>query len=127
TEVMPLATGARLLPNAVRQALGRPLERAEFTPHRNRTVVQRYLPASGGVVDWIGDLDTGTRAESVYELFWGMELGPAAPVPRVEKGGDNIAGVIVVGDSLAEVERVAADTLRSLPLRVRVGGSDSAD
>lgn len=119
TEVMPLATGARLLPNAVRQALGRPLELVDFVPTRARAVVQRYLPASGGVVEWIGDLGAVARDESVYDLFWGMPLAAGATIPRFEKSVDNIAGVIVVGDSLPEVEKIAADTMRSLPLRVR--------
>jgi biotin carboxylase len=118
TEVVPLATGVDPLPNAVRLALGEPLELAELSPRRAQAVVQRYLPATGGRVEWVGDIDAVERAAGVYDLFWGMDLAAGMKLPHYRSGDDVIAGVIVAAPTVAFAERIAADALGRLPLRV---------
>jgi biotin carboxylase len=117
TEVMRLATGVDPLPNVVRLALGRPLELAELEPSWDRAVVQRFQPADGGVVEWVGDPRNVARRAGVYDVFWGMELARGTVVPPYRGGADVLAGVIAYADDVAAAESVAERTLRALPLR----------
>lgn len=119
TEIMPLATGARLLPNAARQALGRSLVLEELQPRFDRVVVQRYRPATGGTVEWLGELSDQPSDERIYDLFWAMPLRAGTVIPQFRTGVDNVAGVIVAGGSLDEANQVAADALATLPLKIR--------
>ncbi|MFE7457324.1 ATP-grasp domain-containing protein [Streptomyces sp. NPDC057554] len=119
TEVMRLATGVDPLPNLVRLALGRPLDLAELEPTRDRAAVQRFQPADGGVVEWVGDPRNVTRRAGVHDVFWGMELAPGTVVPPYRGGADVLAGVIAHADDVATAEAVAARTLRTLPLRFK--------
>lgn len=117
TDVIPLATGVDLLPNAVRLALGRPIELSELRPTRNQAVVQRYLPAQGGIVDWIGDLESA-KFPGVYDLFWGMDLTVGQELPTYRSSRDILAGVIASGSCLAEADEAADRALACVPLRV---------
>ncbi|MGW7091209.1 ATP-grasp domain-containing protein [Streptomyces sp. NPDC054874] len=119
TEVMRLATGVDPLPNVVRLALGRPLDLAELEPARDRAVVQRFQPADGGVVEWVGDPRNVTRRVGVHDVFWGMELAPGTVVPPYRGGADPLAGVIAHAEDVATAEAVAARALRALPLRFK--------
>ncbi|MEV1046237.1 ATP-grasp domain-containing protein [Streptomyces sp. NPDC049916] len=119
TEVMRLATGVDPLPNLVRLALGRPLDPAELEPTRDRAVVQRFQPADGGVVEWVGDPWDVTRRPGVHDVFWGMELAPGTVVPPYRGGADVLAGVIAHADDLATAEAIAERSLRTLPLRFK--------
>ncbi len=117
TDVIPLGTGVDLLPNAVRLALGRPIELSELRPTRNQAVVQRYLPAQGGIVDWIGDLESA-KFPGVYDLFWGMDLTVGQELPTYRSSRDILAGVIASGSCLAEADEAADRALACVPLRV---------
>ncbi|MFC5802624.1 ATP-grasp domain-containing protein [Streptomyces formicae] len=119
TEVMRLATGVDPLPNVVRLALGWPLEPGELEPTHNRAAVQRFLPADGGVVEWVGDPRDVTRRAGVHDVFWGTELAPGTVVPPYRGGADALAGVIAYAAEPAEAEAVAERTLRALPLRFK--------
>ncbi|MFF8827885.1 ATP-grasp domain-containing protein [Streptomyces sp. NPDC015131] len=119
TEVMRLATGVDPLPNVVRLATGRPLELSELRPDRDRAAVQRFLPADGGVVEWVGNPRDVARRAGVHDVFWGMDLAPGTVVPPYRGGADVLAGVIAHADDPAEAEAVAARTLRALPLRFK--------
>ena len=118
TDVIPLATGVDLLPNAVRLALGRPIDVSELKATRNDAVVQRYLPAQGGIVDWIGDLESVGKLPGVFDLFWGMDLRVGQELPTYRSGHDILAGVIASGSCLAEAEEAADHALACVPLRV---------
>lgn len=119
TEVMRLATGVDPLPNLVRLALGRPLELSELRPTRGRAVVQRFLPADGGVVEWVGNPRDVARRAGVHDVFWGIEMEPGTVVPPYRGGADVLAGVIAYADEPAEAEAIAERTLRALPLRFK--------
>ncbi|MEU2433701.1 ATP-grasp domain-containing protein [Streptomyces sp. NPDC007861] len=119
TEVMRLATGVDPLPNVVRLALGRPLELAELEPTHSRAAVQRFLPADGGVVEWVGDPWHVTRRPGVHDVFWGTELAPGTVVPPYRGGSDVLAGVIAYATEQAAAEAIAERTLRALPLRFK--------
>ncbi|OKK06180.1 hypothetical protein AMK26_08940 [Streptomyces sp. CB03234] len=119
TEVMRLATGVDPLPNVVRLALGRPLELSELRATRDRAAVQRFLPADGGVVEWVGDPRDVARRVGVHDVFWGIELEPGTVVPPYRGGADVLAGVIAYADEPAEAEAIAERTLRALPLRFK--------
>ncbi|MGI5340813.1 ATP-grasp domain-containing protein [Streptomyces sp. CA-181903] len=119
TEVMRLATGVDPLPNVVRLALGRPLDLTELQPVRDRAVVQRFLPANGGVVEWAGDPRDAARRAGVHDVFWGMELAPGTVVPPYRGGADVLAGVIAYAEEPDEAEAIAERTLRALPLRFK--------
>ncbi|AXE28347.1 hypothetical protein C0216_32735 (plasmid) [Streptomyces globosus] len=121
TEVMRLATGVDPLPNVVRLALGRPLDLAELRPRHSRAVVQRFLPADGGVVEWVGDPRDVARRTGVYDVFWGLDLSPGTVVPPYRGGADVLAGVIAHAERPEEAEAVAERTLRALPLRFKAG------
>ncbi|MGW2962950.1 ATP-grasp domain-containing protein [Streptomyces sp. NPDC001220] len=118
TEVMPLATGVDPLPNAVRLALGRPLVPEELRPTRDRAVVQRYLPADGGTVDSVGDLDALARTPGVHDVFWGLDLAPGTVLPAYRGGDEVLAGTITSGPDVAAAEALAARVLSRLPLRL---------
>ncbi|WP_055490691.1 acetyl-CoA carboxylase biotin carboxylase subunit family protein [Streptomyces sp. TP-A0356] len=119
TEVMRLATGVDPLPNVVRLALGRPLELSELRPTRSGAAVQRFLPADGGVVEWVGHPRDVARRAGVHDVFWGIELTPGTVVPPYRGGADVLAGVIAYADEPAEAEAIAERTLRALPLRFK--------
>ncbi|WP_200261942.1 ATP-grasp domain-containing protein [Streptomyces sp. HSG2] len=119
TEVMRLATGVDPLPNVVRLALGRPLEPAELAPRHARAVVQRFLPADGGVVEWAGDPMDTARRPGVHDVFWGSDLTPGTVLPPYRGGADVLAGVIAHSALPAEAEAIAERALRALPLRIR--------
>ncbi|MFV2118119.1 ATP-grasp domain-containing protein [Streptomyces sp. Act-28] len=119
TEVMRLATGVDPLPNVVRLALGRPLDLSELRPTRDRAVVQRFLPADGGVVEWVGNPRDVARRMGVHDVFWGIDLAPGTVVPPYRGGADALAGVIAYADEPAEAEAIAERTLRALPLRFK--------
>lgn len=122
TEVVPLATGVDPLPNAVRLALGQPLVLAELHPGTTRAVVQRYLPCTGGQVEWVGDPADVAWPAGVYDLFWGIEPRVGMTLPRYRSAEDVLAGAIAVADTVEEAERAAAGALAALPLRVRGAG-----
>ncbi|MGA5556049.1 ATP-grasp domain-containing protein [Streptomyces lavendulocolor] len=119
TEVMRLATGVDPLPNVVRLALGRPLDLSELRPTRDGAAVQRFLPADGGVVEWVGDPRDVARRAGVHDVFWGIELAPGTVVPPYRGGADVLAGVIAYAGDTAEAEAIAERTLRALPLRFK--------
>ncbi|GAA2456716.1 ATP-grasp domain-containing protein [Streptomyces lavendulocolor] len=119
TEVMRLATGVDPLPNVVRLALGRPLDLSELRPTRDGAAVQRFLPADGGVVEWVGDPRDVARRAGVHDVFWGIELAPGTVVPPYRGGADVLAGVIAYAGDSAEAEAIAERTLRALPLRFK--------
>ncbi|MFC9101173.1 ATP-grasp domain-containing protein [Streptomyces rochei] len=119
TEVMRLATGVDPLPNVVRLALGRPLDLSELRPTRDGAAVQRFLPADGGVVEWVGDPRHVARRAGVHDVFWGIELAPGTLVPPYRGGADVLAGVIAYAGDTAEAEAIAERTLRALPLRFK--------
>ncbi|GAA3271781.1 ATP-grasp domain-containing protein [Streptomyces lavendulae] len=121
TEVMRLATGVDPLPNLVRLALGRPLEPAELVPRHSRAVVQRFVPADGGVVEWVGDPRDIARRSGVHDVFWGLELKPGTVVPPYRGGADVLGGVIAHAARPAEAEAIAERTLRALPVRFEAG------
>nr|WP_282549663.1 ATP-grasp domain-containing protein [Streptomyces rochei] len=119
TEVMRLATGVDPLPNVVRLALGRPLDLSELRPTRDGAAVQRFLPADGGLVEWVGDPRDVARRAGVHDVFWGIELAPGTVVPPYRGGADVLAGVIAYAGDTAEAEAIAERTLRALPLRFK--------
>ncbi|MGA4866889.1 ATP-grasp domain-containing protein [Streptomyces lavendulocolor] len=119
TEVMRLATGVDPLPNVVRLALGRPLDLSELRPTHDGAAVQRFLPADGGVVEWVGDPRDVARRAGVHDVFWGIELAPGTVVPPYRGGADVLAGVIAYAGDTAEAEAIAERTLRALPLRFK--------
>ncbi|PAK23836.1 hypothetical protein CJD44_26340 [Streptomyces sp. alain-838] len=119
TEVMRLATGVDPLPNVVRLALGRPLDLSELRPTRDGAAVQRFLPADGGVVEWVGDPRHVARRAGVHDVFWGIKLAPGTLVPPYRGGADVLAGVIAYAGDTAEAEAIAERTLRALPLRFK--------
>ncbi|MET3987568.1 ATP-grasp domain-containing protein [Streptomyces sp. PvR034] len=119
TEVMRLATGVDPLPNVVRLALGRPLDLTELEPRHSRAVVQRFLPADGGVVEWAGNPRDVARRAGVHDVFWGLDLAPGTVLPSYRGGADVLAGVIAHAELPAEAEAVAERTLRALPLRLK--------
>lgn len=119
TEVMRLATGVDPLPNVVRLALGQPLELSELRPTRSGAAVQRFLPADGGVVEWVGNPRDVARRVGVHDVFWGIELAPGIVVPPYRGGADPLAGVIAYADEPAEAEAIAERMLRALPLRFK--------
>ncbi|GAA2490230.1 ATP-grasp domain-containing protein [Streptomyces gobitricini] len=119
TEVMRLATGVNPLPNLVRLALGRPLDLSELRPTRDGAAVQRFLPADGGVVEWVGNPRDAARRVGVHDVFWGIELTPGTVVPPYRGGSDVLAGVIAYADEPAEAEAIAERALRALPLRFK--------
>jgi biotin carboxylase len=119
TEVVPLATGVDPLPNAVRLALNRPLEGSELTPTRNRVAVQRYVPARGGVVEWVGDIEQVPKPPGVYDLFWGMDLKAGQRVRSFQSNDDIIAGAITTGDTVDEASELADRILEQAPIRWR--------
>jgi len=117
TEVMPLGTGARLLPNVIRQALGRPLELSELQPRWNRAVVQRFLPATAGIVQEVGELPQVTDP-SVHDLFWCGEMRLGAVLPGLGHGCDALAGTIVTGRTPQQADEAARALLARLPVRI---------
>ncbi|MFJ3923391.1 ATP-grasp domain-containing protein [Streptomyces sp. NPDC090022] len=119
TEVMRLATGVDPLPNVVRLALGRPLEPAELVPTRAGAAVQRFVPADGGVVEWVGNPQDVARRAGVHDVFWGTELAPGTVLPPYTGGSDVLAGVIAYAPDLAEAEAVARRVLAALPIRFK--------
>ncbi|MFD7032320.1 acetyl-CoA carboxylase biotin carboxylase subunit family protein [Streptomyces sp. NPDC059917] len=119
TEVMRLATGVDPLPNVVRLALGRPLDLTELEPRHSRAVVQRFLPADGGVVEWAGNPRDVARRAGVHDVFWGLDLAPGTVLPSYRGGADVLAGVIAHAELPAEAEAVAERALRALPLRLK--------
>ncbi|MFJ7205055.1 acetyl-CoA carboxylase biotin carboxylase subunit family protein [Streptomyces sp. NPDC098789] len=119
TEVMRLATGVDPLPNVVRLALGRPLDLTELEPRHSRAVVQRFLPADGGVVEWAGNPRDVARRAGVHDVFWGLDLAPGTVLPSYRGGADVLAGVIAHAEGPAEAEAVAERALRALPLRLK--------
>ncbi|RSS81365.1 ATP-grasp domain-containing protein [Streptomyces sp. WAC06614] len=119
TEVMRLATGVDPLPNVVRLALGQPLDLSELTPRHSRAVVQRFVPADGGVVEWVGDPRHVARRAGVHDVFWGIDLEPGTELPSYRGGAEVLAGVIAHAERPAEAEAIAARTLRALPLRLK--------
>lgn len=118
TEIMPLATGVDPLPNAVRLALGRPLAEEELRPTRDRAVVQRYLPADGGTVEWVGDLTELARTPGVHDVFWGLDLAPGTVLPPYRGGDEVLAGAITSGPDTAAAEALATRVLSRLPVRL---------
>ena len=118
TELMPLATGVDILPNALRLALGQTLEMNQLTASRDDAVVQRYLPADGRMVEWVGDIDGLSRALGLYDLYWGMPVEAGRRLPPYGSGYDLVAGVIATAPSIAEAERLADAALLRLPLRL---------
>ncbi|MEU9105176.1 ATP-grasp domain-containing protein [Streptomyces xanthophaeus] len=119
TEVMRLATGVDPLPNVVRLALGRPLELSELVPTLQGAAVQRFLPADGGVVEWVGNPQDVARRAGVHDVFWGTELRPGTVLPPYSGGADVLAGVIAHAPGLAQAESIARRTLAALPLRFK--------
>lgn len=119
TEVMRLATGVDPLPNVVRLALGRPLEPAELVPTRRGAAVQRFLPADGGVVEWVGNPRDVARRAGVHDVFWGTELTPGTVLPPYTGGADVLAGVIAHASGPAEAESIARRVLGALPVRFK--------
>jgi len=117
SDLVPLATGVDILPNAVRLALGRPIILDELRPSRATAVVQRYLPANGGRVDWVGDLRQVDRTD-IHDLFWLMRLNEGRRLPLYRSDRDLIAGVIATGETVEQAGAAADRALRSLPLRV---------
>lgn len=128
SEIVPLSTGVNAVPNAVRLALGWPLERAELEPDGNRPVVLRFRPATGGTVRRVGPLDPLiARDARIYDVFWDMTLEPGMSLPVYRNGKHLLAGVIATGDSLADAEDAAANALSDLPLTLETGGADADD
>ncbi|MER5358419.1 ATP-grasp domain-containing protein [Streptomyces sp. NPDC002785] len=118
TEIMPLGTGVDPLPNAVRLALGRPIVLEELVPGAGQAVVQRFLPAHGGTVDWVGDLAGVQTPAQVYDLFWGCELRVGTTLPPYTGGADPLAGVIVTGTDAVRAQAMAYEVLDRLPLKL---------
>jgi biotin carboxylase len=118
TELIPLATGVDVLPNAVRLALGRPIDRRELEPSRESAVVQRYVPSCGQMVEWVGEIGDLARAPGVYDLCWGTTIEAGRRLPEYRSGFDLLAGVIATAETTAEAERIADHALASLPLRL---------
>jgi biotin carboxylase len=122
TEVIPLATGVDILPSAVRIAFGLPIDRRELEPSRHKAVVQRYLPARGQTVEWVGDIAAVARALGVYDLYWGVPVVRGLRLHPYRSGYDILAGVIASGETLTETEKTADLALAMLPLRFRGRG-----
>ncbi|WP_116210931.1 ATP-grasp domain-containing protein [Streptomyces olivoreticuli] len=118
TEIMPLGGGIDPLPHAVRLALGRPVDLAEPAPRPGRAVVQRYLPCTGGTVEWVGDLREAAAPPEVHDVFWGRELRPGMTLPPYTGGSDPLAGVIATGDDTAQAAATAQEVLAGLPLKL---------
>jgi biotin carboxylase len=116
SEVVPLATGVNVLPNAVRLALGDELVLEELEPRYSRSVVLRYLPCSGGRVLQVGPLEW--TDDRIYDVFWERPVSPGMVLPSYQSGKDVLAGVIVSADSVEEAEAVAERTLSELPIAI---------
>jgi biotin carboxylase len=116
TEVMRLSSGVDPLPNIVRLAVGAPLEWEELRPTRIVPVVQRFLPCTGGVVEYIAEIEV---PPGVHDLFWCRPLEQGLRLPHYRSADDMIAGAIACGATVAHADATARSALASLPLRIR--------
>lgn len=118
TEIVPLGNGIDPLPNIIRLALGLDPVVSELKPTRNRAVVQQYLPSTGGIVEWVGDIGDIRLPGNVYDLYWNRRPEPGMRLPVYSMASDILAGAIAYGDTIESAERSAKDALLSLPLRI---------
>jgi biotin carboxylase/folate-dependent phosphoribosylglycinamide formyltransferase PurN len=118
TDLVPLATGVRTLPSAVRLALGEPPVVADLVPRHERAVALRYLPSRPGIVRAVGTLSGARRMPGVHDVCWEMPLEPGTRLGPFRSGKDVIAGAIAVGVDRAEAERRANAALREVELEV---------
>ena len=122
SEIVPLATGVNILPNAIRLCLGRDISHEELQPKFSRNVISRFLPSQEGTVVSIGELDSLKKNDGVYDVFWEQNLKPGDKTPAYKSGKDIIAGVIVISDSLQLAEIIANRVLNNLPLEIKGRG-----
>jgi biotin carboxylase len=117
TDLIPLSSGIDIVPNVVRMALGQAVDEADFIATRQRAVVQRYRPANGGRVAWVGDIARSAEP-GLEDLFWLMPLRAGDRLPPYRSDTDLLAGAIATGDSVADAAATADRALRSLPLSI---------
>ena len=123
TELVPLSTGVRVLPNAVRLSLGRPLVPTELAPvlERPRAVVTRFLPSPGGFVTAVGSLtELMAGFPCLYDCQWEMPLRPGQTVPQYHDGKDMLASVIAVADSISDAQQCAASAIAAVPIEIQL-------
>ena len=120
TELVPLSTGVNVLRNAVRLCLGEKINLSELieTVNPPRSVVARFLPSTGGIIQHVGDLSTLKNRGEIYDINWEMDITPGKEMKPYQSGKDMIAGVIAVGNSFKEAEGKVLNALTSLPIEI---------
>lgn len=118
TEIVPLATGVKVLCNAVRLALCLPIDKDDFLAlEKQRAVVLRYLPATEGYVEWIGNIkDVKDKVAGIYDAMWEQDLFIGKQLPIYKSGKDMLCSVIAYGEDIHEAEQNAVEALSHIPL-----------
>lgn len=119
TELVPLSTGVRILPNIARMALGWSINYDEIRAKYERPVVLRYLPSMDGEVVGKGNLANVRHLPGVYDVIWEQNFKVGSKIRCFKSGKDVLASVIATGDTLFEAEAKAVLAIKSIPVIIK--------
>jgi biotin carboxylase len=109
---IPLNTGVDFVGQAIRLALGEPVDPADLVPRFQRPVVQRYLWPKPGRITAIHGLEEARAMPGVAEIVLSRRIGDIVPVPTASPA--SVAMVITTGPSRTETQARAEAAIAAL-------------
>lgn len=109
---IPLNTGVDFVGQAIRLALGEPVDPADLVPRFQRPVVQRYLWPKPGRITAIQGLEEARALPGVAEIVLSRRVGDIVPVPTASPA--SVAMVIATGASRPEAQARAEAAVAAL-------------
>jgi len=119
SDMVPLATGVRILPVLLSMAVGNGVSSEELRPKFSRGAAQRFLfPESGDIVG-IHGVEHARSLPGVYDVVLREDMTVGSLVPPVTNHSDRIGHVIASGDTRKEAVRNAEQAIQTIRIETR--------
>lgn len=120
TKLVPHSNGINIVKNIVRQALGLAIVPEELNTKFSKNVISRYYPSRGGVVSWVGDINILLSfSNNLLQVNWEREINIGDELSSYKSGKDMIASIILEGDSIETLDKLANKIFEKLPIKLK--------
>ena len=119
-DMVPLATGVKILGPLVAMAVGEEVSVDDLVPKFSRGAAQRFLFPEPGEITSVSGVEAVRELPGVYDVVLREDMVVGGNVPPVTNHGDRVGHVIASGDTRDEAVQCAERAIQRLRIETRI-------